>query len=68
MRSLSSPSIQACHDKIVDPHPVNQGGRKDFSAKVGYKVPNINYNTALRSSRRPSRRDLEEEEQNYYRR
>lgn len=62
LRSLSSPSVQACHDKIVDPHPVNRG------VKVGYKVPSINYNTALRSSRRSNRRDLEEEEVSYYRR
>ena len=69
MRSKSSSGIQACHDKIVNPQPVNLGGKKEYSAKVGcYKVPNINYNTALRSSRRPNRRDLEDEEQNYYQR
>ena len=69
-RSLSSPSIQAAHQKIVDPHPVRLAdrGRRDFSGKVGYKVPNINYNTALRSSKRPNKRDLEDEDDNYYNR
>jgi hypothetical protein len=38
---------------IVEPQRVRQGER-NLSAKVGYKVPNINYNTALRSSKRPT--------------
>ncbi len=54
-KRMTTSSIQARHDKIVDPQRVNQGDR-NFSAKIGYKVPNINYNTALRSSKRPNRR------------
>jgi hypothetical protein len=67
-KSFSNPSIQAHHEHLVDARPVLQGKPRDFSAKVPYKVPNINYNTALRSSRRPNRRDHEEEELSLYRR
>ena len=40
---------------------------KNYSAKLNYRVPNLNYNTALRSSKR-ARRDFEENEIFYYRR
>ena len=67
-KSSSTPSIQAHHEQIVDARPVMQGRSRDFSAKVSYKVPNINFNTALRSSKRPNRRDFDEDEINPYRR
>ena len=71
-RSVSSPSVQSDLRKIIDPHPVNRGrgDRRDFSGNTNgaYKMPNINYNTALKSSRRPNQRDLEDEDDKYYRR
>ena len=59
-RSSSTPNVQACHDKLIDAYPVRQGERRINSGKMPYKVPNINFNTALRSSKRPNRRDLDE--------
>ncbi len=44
-------SIQAQHERLIDGQRVK--GEKNYSANMGYKIPNINYNTALRSSKRP---------------
>ena len=67
-KSSSTPSIQAHHEQIVDARPVMQGRSRDYSAKVPYRIPSINYNTALRSSKRPNGRDFDEDEMNPYRR
>jgi hypothetical protein len=52
------------HERLIDAQRIN--GDRNYSGKVvGYKIPNINYNTAMRSSKRPSRR--EDEDGLYYR-
>jgi hypothetical protein len=43
------------------------GGDRNYSGKmVNYKVPNINYNTAMRSSKRPPH-NKHEDDNGYYR-
>jgi hypothetical protein len=49
------------HERIVDPQKVG-GKDRNYSGKINYKMPNINYNTALRNSNRPQQR-MEEEGQ-----
>jgi len=65
-RSLSNQSVEAYHERIVDPQPVRQGEPRRYTANVGYKMPSINYSTALRSSKRPNNRDTQDEEMMYY--
>jgi hypothetical protein len=67
-RSLSTSNIQMHHEQLVDPHRVNVlGGDRNYSGKmVNYKVPNINYNTAMRSSKRPPH-NKHEDDNGYYR-
>jgi hypothetical protein len=76
MREGSSPhaskdsgnsNVKAHHERFVDAKRVNQGD-KNYSAQVSYKVPNINYNTALRSSKRRSSPQKEDDNIVYYRR
>jgi len=52
---MSNASIIMHHERIVDPQKVG-GKDRNYSGKVNYKMPNINYNTALRNSNRPQQR------------
>lgn len=63
-RSHSNSNIVMQHEKLVDPQRLAKGDR-NYSAKVNYKMPNINYSTAMRSSKRPRQRD-EESEHGYF--
>lgn len=62
-RSMSNASVMMHHERIVDPQKVG-GKDRNYSGKINYKMPNINYNTALRNSNRPQQR-MEEEGQYY---
>jgi len=63
-RSMSTSNVIMQHERLVDPQRVGQNGDRNYSGKVSYKMPNINYNTALRSSKRPSQR--EDDDHNFY--
>lgn len=64
-RSMSTSSIIMQHERIVEPQRVGgANGDRNYSGKVSYKMPNINYNTALRSSKRPGQR--EEDDHSFY--
>jgi hypothetical protein len=63
-RSMSTSNVIMQHERLVDPQRVGQNGDRNYSGKVSYKMPNINYNTALRISKMPSQR--EDYYHNYY--
>lgn len=63
-RSMSTSNVIMQHERLVDPQRVGQNGDRNYSGKVSYKMPNINYNTALRSSKRPSQ--SEDDNHNFY--
>lgn len=66
VRSMSGSSIVMQHERLVDPQRLGANGDRNYSGKVSYKMPNINYNTALRSSKRPNHRD--DDDHNFYQR
>lgn len=63
-RSMSTSSVIMQHERLVDPQRLGANADRNYSGKVNYKMPNINYNTALRSSKRPTQRD--EDDHNFY--
>lgn len=59
-------NAQNSYSNIVEARPIKETFNKNYSGKLNNNLPNINYNTAYRSSKRPGgRRDYEDDHRGY---